>query len=111
MEFSPSYYSYLVHIPPLVGLYLGNNDVLASEIDESRWDIFQFIMSFSDEEISKIKGLDEKYRLICTVLYALVQVFCIKLMFEVVQIIHTAQSLSLPNFKDYDVHKYCLVKP
>lgn len=68
-------------------------------------------MSFSDEEISKMKGLNKDYRLISTVLYALVQVFCIKLMFEVVQIIHTAQSLSLPNSKDYDVYEYCLVGP
>lgn len=61
----------IVSVPPLDQLYSKSID---SEMNEIRWKVFAWIMSFSDDEISTIKQLSKQFLLISTILYVLVKV-------------------------------------
>lgn len=66
-----NYYLISVEIPQLEQLYLGSND---HEMIETKWKIFRWIMSLSDDVITAMKKLPKKFLLICASLYALVRV-------------------------------------
>lgn len=54
---------------------------------ETRWNIFKWIMSFSDGAVTKIGKLKNEFRLICATLYALVKVFNHYIFQKILQII------------------------
>ncbi|XP_031628378.1 constitutive coactivator of PPAR-gamma-like protein 1 [Contarinia nasturtii] len=58
---------------PIDDLYVENEELDDIAIIEIRWKLFGWIMSFSEEVISTIKKLPQKYLLISTILYALVK--------------------------------------
>lgn len=58
-------------MPSLDKLYSESNDF---EMNETRWNIFKFITSLNDDEISVIKQLSKNYLLISTILYISVKV-------------------------------------
>lgn len=64
----------LVDLPPLERLYLQSEIEDDHEINEIKWKIFGWIMSFSAEEISIIKRLPKDLQMTSATLLALVKV-------------------------------------
>lgn len=69
---------FTVSVPPLDELYSCN---VTRHLDaiETKWEIFGWIMSFSESEIKTIRNLKKEFRLICAVLCVL---FKVNLMFK-----------------------------
>lgn len=67
------FFIFTVSVPPLQQLY-STNEAKHLDAIETKWEIFAWIMSFTESEIKTIRSLKKGFRLICAVLCALVKV-------------------------------------
>lgn len=68
INFLLPFFQSAVPVPSAEELYLDD------EISDINWDLLAFIMSLEDNVKVAIKSLPKEYRLICTILYAMVKV-------------------------------------